>query len=352
MRRSALSNYLFDSPQLRGSKLAQDRFFWASLWYTNPCMNSDTIYDVAILGGGPAGCAGAVYAARKQLSTALITESFGGQSVVSETIYNWIGTPEISGSDLAKSLESHVRAYPDVAVHLSRIEKITREGNIYTTHTASGAAVRSHSLLYTLGSNRRKLDAINADKFEHRGVTYCASCDGPVFTGQDVVVVGGGNAGFESALQLLAYCTSVTLLHRSDTFRADEITINAAMSNPNFKVIKNVTIHEVLGDKLVSGIRYSTPSESDVVLPTAGIFIEIGQIPNTELLKDFTKEISGPLLDEAGRIIADPRSGATGLSRLWAAGDCTNCLYHQNNIAAGDAVRALEDLYLWIKKQK
>ena len=225
------------------------------------------------------------------------------------------------------------------------------EHNIYSVTTAAGDTITAKTLLYTLGSKRRKLEAINADKFEHRGLTYCASCDGPLFSDQDVVVVGGGNAGFESALQLLAYCKSVTMLHRSENFRADEITIASAVNNPKFKAIKNATIQEVIGDKLVSGIRYSTP-QGETTLSCAGIFVEIGQLPNTELLRGLASTIDNPLLDDAGHIITDPRTGATGLSRLWAAGDCTDCLYHQNNIAAGDAVRALEDLYIWIKKNQ
>jgi alkyl hydroperoxide reductase subunit F len=315
-------------------------------------MNSTRIYDVAILGGGPAGCAGAVYAARKKLSTALITETFGGQSTVSDTIYNWIGTPQLSGIALANSLESHVRAYPDdVTIYQSRITEL-HNGEHFTVVLANGEHVHAHTVLYTLGSNRRKLEAINADIFEHKGLTYCASCDGPVFAGQDVVVVGGGNAGFESALQLLAYCNSVTLLHRSDSFRADEITVNAALSNPKFKAIKNVTIHEVSGNTFVSGIRYSTLEETNITLPVAGIFVEIGQLPNTDLLRSLANHTATPILDNAGHVITDPRTGTTALPRLWAAGDCTDCLYHQNNIAAGDAVRALEDLYIWISKNR
>lgn len=321
---------------------------------------STIIYDLGILGGGPAGCSAAVYAARKKLTTALITDSFGGQSIVSETIYNWIGTPEISGSDLAANLEQHVRAYPDdVSVFLSKIESISFEKNIYTIQTISGESIQCRTILYTLGSSRRQLNAINADKFEHRGLTYCASCDGPVFTDQDVVVVGGGNAAFESALQLLAYCKSVTLLHRSDQFRADEISVTAAMKNPKFKAVTNASIQEIMGDKLVSGVRYTTPT-GEVSLPCAGVFVEIGQIPNTDLLRTLAKKldvdfdesthIEPRLINSFGQIITDPKTGRTALARLWAAGDCTDCLYHQNNIAAGDGVRALEDMYIWIKQ--
>jgi NADH-dependent peroxiredoxin subunit F len=227
-------------------------------------MESVDTFDVVILGGGPAGVAAAVYAARKKLKTALITKEFGGQSIVSETIYNWIGTPEISGASLAKSLEDHVRYYDDVSVTTDTVSGITLERNRYTTTTVGGQSIVSKTMLYALGSGRRQLDVPGAAAFEHKGLTYCASCDGPVFAGQDVVVVGGGNAGFESALQLLAYCSSVTLLNRSDFFRADPITVKAAESHPNFKSVTNVTILEVTGDKFVNGIRYGTPLDGEV----------------------------------------------------------------------------------------
>lgn len=187
-------------------------------------------YDLIILGGGPGGCAAAVYAARKRLKTLLITESFGGQSIVSETIYNWIGTPEIGGNDLAKDLESHVRAYEEptgtLTIHTGeRVASVEQGENESWVVKTAQETFSTRTILVTTGSSRKKLTIPGADTFENRGVVYCASCDGPIFSGQDVVVVGGGNAGFESAAQLLAYCKSVTLVHHSASFRADPITV-------------------------------------------------------------------------------------------------------------------------------
>ena len=178
---------------------------------------------------------------------------------------------------------------------------------------------------------------------EHKGLTYCASCDGPLFEDMDVAVIGGGNAAFESAAQLLAYCRSVTLINRSDTFRADEITVEKVLSNPKMKVIKNADVLEVQGEKFVEGLVYkdrNTGAEKE--LKVSGIFVEIGQIPNTDFVKGLVP------FDEFNRIKIDPRSQKTETPGIWAAGDCTDVLYHQNNIAAGDAVRALEDIYLAI----
>ncbi len=308
------------------------------------------MYDLIILGGGPAGTAAAVYAARKQLKTAIITSEFGGQSSVSELIYNWIGTPEISGADLASSLKKHTLYYKGPYLDIIEGEKVNsviKDDATITVKTESGKSFTTKTVLVSTGSGRRKLEAINADKYEHKGITYCASCDGPIFADQDVVVVGGGNAAFESALQLLAYCKSVTLIHRSEKFRADEITIKKIQENPKFKIITNAEIIRVDGEQFVNSLTYKDKTEEvEHTLSTTGIFVEIGQTPNIEFVKDLVK------IDESNKIIVDPMTQETSTVGVWAAGDCTNGRYHQNNIAVGDAVKALEDIYIWIQKNK
>ncbi len=303
-------------------------------------------YDLAIIGGGPAGVAAGVYAARKTLKTIFITKDWESQSVVSEGIENWIGTVKIKGSDFAKDLEKHLRAYAKDVVDIHEkepCEKIERIDGGFKITTSQGS-YEARTVLVTSGSFRRKLEIPGADKFEHKGLTYCASCDGPVFSGQDVVVVGGGNAAFESASQLLAYCSSVTLINRSETFRADPVTIEAVSRNPHFKIIKNAIPKEVKGDKFVSGFVYTdAKTGKDVELSVGGIFVEIGSLPTTYFIKDLVK------LDERNHIVVDPRNQKASVDGVWAAGDCTDGLYHQNNIAAGDAVKALEDIYLFLK---
>ena len=315
-------------------------------------------YDLIIIGGGPAGAAAAVYASRKRLQTLFITTEWGGQSVVSEQIYNWIGTNSLSGNELAENFKKHVlaNAGEGQTLEVKEGEKVTTVSDVgrpkfgrptseslFSVKTESGAEFLTKTILIASGSGRKKLEAKNADKLEHKGLTYCASCDGPLFSGTDVVVVGGGNAGFETAAQLLAYCKSVTLLHRSNTFRADEITVEKVLKNSKMKAIKNVDILEVKGAKFVEGIIYKDKNTgSETELKVSGIFVEIGQIPNTDFAKDIVP------LDEYGRVKIDPITQKTEVPGIWAAGDCTNVLYHQNNIAAGDAVRALEDIYLAI----
>lgn len=357
----------------------------------NPSLMMDTtgthVYDLAIIGGGPAGVAAGVYAARKKLVTAFITDEWGGQSTVSDDIQNWIGTPHISGMRLAETLEEHLKEYAADVVTLfprtraTKIEVVTAEEKVAlsmsdektlfrVTKKVSGTPEESadvlltRTILLTVGSHRRQLPAKGAAAFEHKGLTYCASCDGPLFSDRDVVVVGGGNAAFESAAQLLAYCKSVTIINRTGTFKADPVTVEKVTKHPNLKTIMNADITEVFGTGFVEGIKYTTvdsvqssvdstgPSTktsdqslltTEYSLATDGVFVEIGLIPNTDFLGGLVP------LNEYKQVTIDPWTQATELPGVWAAGDCTNILYHQNNIAAGDAVRALEDIYATLK---
>jgi alkyl hydroperoxide reductase subunit F len=318
------------------------------------------MYDLIIIGGGPGGVAASVYAARKKLNTLIIAKEFGGQSNVSENIENWIGTPSISGMKLAEDLRTHAHAYKDKSLTIVEgdiVKHIERKGSDFAVTAGSpdtgydaasegNTVYNAKTILVTSGSYRRKLEAKGADIFENKGITYCASCDGPMFSDQNVVVIGGGNAAFETAAQLLAYCTSVTLLHRSAQFRADEVTVEKVLANPKMKSFTNVEIEEVKGDKFVSGIVFKNKIDGETTeLPVTGVFVEIGQLPNTTFVKDLLP------LNEANQVIVDPKTQRAGVPGAWAAGDCTDGLYHQNNIAVGDAVKAIEDLYIYLHKR-
>jgi len=304
------------------------------------------LYDLAIIGGGPAGVAAGVYAARKQLKTVFIAKDFGGQSIVSEGVENWIGTIKISGPDLAKNLENHLRAYASKVVDIKAGEMVTKitqvsEGG-FLVKTDSGE-YRAKTVLVTAGSARRKLMVPGAKALEHKGITYCASCDGPLFAGMDVAVIGGGNAGFETAAQLLAYAKSVTLIHKNDEFKADPITVKKVLGNPKMRAMLSTDILEVKGDKFVTGLVYQNKeSGGPKELPVQGIFAEIGSTPATDFLGSLVK------LTPYKQIIVDPKNQRASVAGIWAAGDCTDGLYHQNNIAAGDAVKALEDIYMYL----
>ncbi len=346
------------------------------------------MFDLIIIGGGPAGVAAGVYAARKRLKSVLIAEEIGGQSTVSEGIENWVGTPKITGIDLGKSFRNHLDAVKDDVVTLAlgeRVISLEKSADGFTAKTKSGKDFSAKAVLIATGAGRRKLSVPGADKFENKGVTYCASCDGPLFGDMDVIVVGGGNAGFESALQLLAYTKSVTLIHRHKEFKADAVTVEKATAHPNMRVITHAEPLEVLGEQFVTGMTYTDKDTNEVkTISATGIFVEAGVIPNTDFAANLVE------LDEVKRIKADPRNQRAHIIQtspmtsdakrgesieggvragtttelqgprneadevsggVWAAGDCTDELYHQNNIAAGDGVKALEDIYLWVKKQ-
>ena len=305
------------------------------------------MYDLVIIGGGPAGVAAGVYAARKKLKVVLITESFGGQSLVSDEIQNWIGAVSISGFDLAKKLEDHLRAQEDIEIVdpdvVSKVEKIkpdasgvvhfkvtTREGKIFDTRTVFIAS----------GSRRRKLGVPKEKEFEGKGVVYCSTCDAPIFKNKVVAVVGGGNSGLEAVVDLFPYASKIYLLHRRDELKGDPTTQEDVVSNPKVEVILNAETQEILGGKMVSGLKYKDTKTGEVKeLNVEGVFVEIGSVPNSEIVKGLAE------LNKRGEIVVDHKTQATSETGIWAAGDITDVLYKQNNISAGDAVKAVLNVY-------
>lgn len=309
-------------------------------------MSENQDFELIIVGGGPAGIAGGIYAARKKLKTLLVTESFGGQSNVSPSIENWVGTKSISGTDFATELEEHLREYEGDSLTIedgARATNLSQDGDTFILETSKDT-YRGKAILIATGAHRRKLKIPGAAEFENKGVVYCASCDGPLFADKDVVVIGGGNAGFETAAQLLAYTKSVTLLQHSDSFNAEEITVENVLAHENMTAHLNAEPKEIKGDAFTETLVYEdleTGEEHEI--PAEGIFVEIGLVPNTDY--------AAGILDtnKINQIEIDPRRQRTSVEGIWAAGDCADGLYHQNNIAAGDAVKAIEDLYLWLK---
>lgn len=308
------------------------------------------MFELAIIGGGPAGVAAGVYAARKRLKTVLITETWGGQSTESAGIENWIGTKNIPGMAFGQALEDHVRSYegPDFVVKAGeRVEKVSKiDGSLPAQAgfelTTNMGSYQAKAVLVATGSTRRKLDIPGAKEYENKGITYCASCDGPLFSGQDVAVIGGGNAGFETAAQLLAYAKSVTLLTHG-SFKADARTVEKVLEHPNMKGIPNVSPVEVKGEKFVKAVVYQDANLATHELPVGGIFVEIGLMPTTWFVDGLVE------MNQIKQIITDPHTQRTSQTGIWAAGDSTDALFHQNNIAAGDAVKALEDIYMYLR---
>ncbi|OHA48288.1 MAG: hypothetical protein A2991_01315 [Candidatus Terrybacteria bacterium RIFCSPLOWO2_01_FULL_58_14] len=315
------------------------------------------MYELVIIGGGPAGAAAGVYAARKRVKSLLITEGWGGQSEVSPDVQNWIGIKSISGIDLAQKIEEHVKAYAGDVLEFdegSRVVEVKElvlasgsGGPKFTLVTNKGKKYETRSILVASGGRRRKLSVPGAETYDGKGIVYCATCDAPLFQGKEVVVIGGGNAGFESAQQLISYATKITLLEYAEEFRGDSVTREAVLKSKKVTPITNAESVEVKGEKFVTALVWKDRKTGEThELPVQGVFVEIGSIPNTEFLKGLVE------LNKYGEIILDHKTARTSREGIWAAGDATDQPYKQNNISMGDAVKALEDIYLWLQKKK
>lgn len=307
------------------------------------------MYDLIIIGGGPAGVAAGVYAARKKLKTLFITQDFGGQSFVSESIENWVGTIKISGLGLAKALENHVRAQEGIDIKMP--EKV-----ISAKEIAAGFEVATDQSVYQAkiliiasGGRRRRLGVPGEDKFDGKGVSYCSTCDAPLFKNKTVAVVGGGNAGGEAVIDLIHYASRIYWINRRPEFTADSVTQEEIKKSPKVAMMGNLEIQEIAGDQFVSGVKYLDKNyNQSKELKVDGVFVEIGSAPNSEIVKGLV-EMNG-----ASEIIIDHKTAATSRPGIFAAGDVTDEIYKQNNISAGDAVRAALSAYnylLNIKKQ-
>jgi alkyl hydroperoxide reductase subunit AhpF len=301
------------------------------------------MYQLIIVGGGPGGVAAGVYAARKKIDTLLITEEFGGQSSTSSDIQNWIGERSISGLDLAKKLEEHIKAYGDTVKiaegeRVSAVEKVS--GGRYKVSTQDRKVYEAERVLVVSGSRRRKLEVPGAEKYEGKGVVYCSTCDAPIFQGKAVAVIGGGNAGLEAVVDLLSYASKIYLLERSAQLRGDEVARKWVGDSDKVEIIYNAEVQEVLGREFVSGLKYKDGSSGEVrELKLEGVFVEIGAVPNSDIVGGLVK------LNERGEIIVDHKTQRTSDAGIWAAGDVCDVFYKQNNISAGDAVKAVLNIY-------
>ena len=314
------------------------------------------IYDVIIIGGGPAGCAATVYAARKKLKTLLITESFGGQSFVSDDIENWIGDKHISGIDLAKKLEEHVRAYEDI-VDIKTPEKVIKIKDIKCTEpgricdfevtTNKGNTYLGKSIVLAAGARHRLLGVPGEDEFKGKGVSYCSTCDAPLFKGKEVAVVGGGNSGLEAVIDLKPYAKKIYLLQRKSILTGDPETQEEIKKINKVKVILNADAVEIMGDKMVTGLKYKDIKTGEIEeLKVGGVFVEIGTVPNSEIVKDLVE------LDKWEEVKIDSKHSTTTHPGIFAAGDITDDPYKQNNISAGDGVKAALAAYAYILQRK
>ncbi|WP_288129545.1 alkyl hydroperoxide reductase subunit F [Microbulbifer sp.] len=298
-------------------------------------LNEREPYDVLVVGGGPAGAAAAIYAARKGIRTGLVAERFGGQVMDTVGIENFISVPYTEGPKLAASLEQHVKEYGVDIITGQRAADLTRKQMI-ELELQSGATLSSKSVVLATGARWRELGVPGEAEYKTRGVAYCPHCDGPFFKGKHVAVIGGGNSGIEAAIDLAGIVKHVTVLEFADTLRADDVLVRKARSLPNVDIITNAQTTEIVGDgKKVNGLAYTDrESGESKKLALAGVFVQIGLVPNTEFLKD-----SDVGMNPMGEIEIDSR-GATSIPGVFAAGDATTVPYKQIVISMGAGATA------------
>jgi alkyl hydroperoxide reductase subunit F len=301
-------------------------------------MNDKAPYDVLIVGGGPAGAAAAVYAARKGIRVGVAAERLGGQLNDTMAVENYISVLETNGPKLAADLEAQVHHYGVDVMNLQRASQIVpapSAGGLAEVHLENGGVLKAKSVILSTGARWRNVNVPGEAEYKNKGVAYCPHCDGPLFKGKRVAVIGGGNSGVEAAIDLAGLVEHVTLIEFADQLKADAVLVNKLKSLSNVAIHTNAQTLDITGDgSKVNGLNYkdrATEAVHHVAL--AGVFVQIGLVPNTEFLKG-TLELS-----KFGEIVVDAK-GHTNVPGVFAAGDCTTVPYKQIVIAAGEGAKA------------
>ncbi|KRW73607.1 alkyl hydroperoxide reductase subunit F [Pseudomonas sp. TTU2014-096BSC] len=300
-------------------------------------LNAKDAFDVLVIGGGPAGAAAAIYAARKGIRTGVAAERFGGQVLDTMAIENFISVKETEGPKLARALEEHVREYDVDIMNLQRAAALIPAGadGLHEVKMDSGASLKARTLILATGARWREMNVPGEQEYRGRGVAYCPHCDGPLFKGKRVAVIGGGNSGVEAAIDLAGIVAHVTLLEFGEELRADAVLQRKLQSLANVTILKMAQTTEVKGDgQKVTGLVYKDrTSEALHEVQLEGIFVQIGLLPNSDWLKG-TVELS-----RFGEIIVDAK-GQTSIPGVFAAGDVTTVPYKQIVIAVGEGAKA------------
>jgi NADH-dependent peroxiredoxin subunit F len=312
-------------------------------------LNDKKPYDVLIVGGGPAGAAAAVYAARKGIRVGVAAERFGGQTNDTMAIENYISVLETDGPKFAAALEAQVRQYDVDIMNLQRASKITPgklPGDLIQIDMANGGSLQAKSVIVSTGARWRNVNVPGEFEYKNKGVAYCPHCDGPLFKGKRVAVIGGGNSGVEAAIDLAGVVAHVTLVEFADALKADAVLVNKLNSLSNVTIHVNSQTTEITGaDGKVNGLRYKDRATSeDHLVVLEGVFVQIGLVPNTEWLKGTVD------LSRFGEIEVDAK-GHTNLPGVFAAGDCTTVPFKQIVIAAGDGSKAALSAFDYLIRQ-
>ncbi|MEH7457603.1 alkyl hydroperoxide reductase subunit F [Bacillus sp. JJ1127] len=289
-------------------------------------------YDVLVVGGGPAGASAAIYAARKGIRTGIVAERFGGQVMDTMGIENFISVKRTEGPKLVASLEEHVKEYDIDVMNLQRAKRLEKK-ELIEVELENGAVLKSKSVIVSTGARWRNVGVPGEAEFKNKGVAYCPHCDGPLFAGKHVAVIGGGNSGIEAAIDLAGIVKHVTVLEFMPELKADAVLQERLYSLPNVTVLKNVQTKEITGTDTVNGISY-IDRETEAVhhIELQGVFVQIGLVPNTDWLGDTVERVRGEIVTD--------KHGATNVPGVFAAGDCTNNPYKQIIISMGSGANA------------
>jgi NADH-dependent peroxiredoxin subunit F len=312
-------------------------------------LNAKKPFDVLIIGGGPAGAAAAVYAARKGIRVGIAAERFGGQTNDTMAIENYISVLETDGPKFAAALEAQVKHYDVDIMNNQRAKRITaaREvGGNFTVAMENGGELTARSVVISTGARWRNVNVPGEQEYRNKGVAYCPHCDGPLFKGKDVAVIGGGNSGVEAAIDLAGIVKQVTLIEFSDTLKADAVLVSKLKSLPNITIQLSAQTTEITGFQgAVSGLKYKDRiSGVEHAIPLKGVFVQIGLVPNTEWLKGVID------LNQFGEIKVDAK-GQTNIAGVLAAGDCTTVPFKQIVIAAGEGSKAALGAFDYLMRQ-
>lgn len=303
------------------------------------------VFDVLVVGGGPAGNSAAIYAARKGIKTGLLAETFGGQVMETVGIENMIGTPYTEGPKLMAQVEEHAKQYPIDIMKAQRAKSI-KKNDLIEVELENGAILKSKTVILSVGAKWRNINVPGENEFRNKGVTYCPHCDGPLFTGKDVAVIGGGNSGIEAAIDLAGLAKHVYVLEFLPELKADQVLQDRLENLPNVTVLTNVATKEIIGDEEVTGLVYvERESQAEKTISLQGVFVQIGLVPNTEWLLD-----SEVVLNDRREIIVD-KHGATNVPGIFAAGDCTDSAYKQIIISMGAGATAALGAFDYLIRQ-
>ncbi len=305
----------------------------------------ENIYDLIIIGGGPAGMTAGIYTARQKLKTLLITKDFGGQMAKKAVnIENYPGFEEISGSDLIKIFEKHLRSH-EVDIEINAVKTVKKSGDIFSAITADRKEFKSKTVLIASGADPRPLEVEGEKEFIGKGLSYCVSCDGPLFADKIVAVIGGGNAGFEAAFSLSNYAKKVYILESGEKIRAEQAIQDQVKKIVKITVFNEVVLQKIQGKNFVESVVYQEKSSKKIVtLDVQGIFVEIGSQPATSFVKDLVD------FNEKDEIVADPKTSMTRTPGLFTAGDVDDVPYKQVVIACGEGAKAAISVTIYLQK--